>query len=98
MASSAPAIGQRPGSSSRNLRLTDLGGIHTSIQAFRGKLPVFNVRATWCPPCRREMPGLERLSKNVDGRRIVAVSIAIGKDANAVREFLTQNGITYLTS
>jgi hypothetical protein len=43
------------------------------------------------------MPGLEWLSKSVDGRRIVAESISIDKDANAVREFLTQNGITYLT-
>lgn len=77
------------------LTLTGLDGTRTSLRAFRGKLLVLNVWATWCPPCRREMPSLERLSKNVDGSRIVVAGISVDSDANAVLEFLRQNGVTF---
>lgn len=66
-----------------------------STQIFRGKLLVLNVWATWCPPCRREMPSLERLSKNVDGRHIVVAGMSVDTDTNLAREFLDQNGITF---
>lgn len=77
------------------LALTGLDGTQTSIEAFRGKLLVLNVWATWCPPCRREMPSLEQLSKTVDGSRIVVAGISVDSDANAVQEFLSQSGVTF---
>lgn len=77
------------------LTLTGLDGAQTSIHAFRGKLLVLNVWATWCPPCRREMPSLERLSKSADSKRIVVAGIATDQSVNAVREFIAQHGITF---
>ena len=75
--------------------LTGLDGTQTSIHAFRGKLLVLNVWATWCPPCRREMPSLERLSKSADSQRIAVAGIATDQSMNAVREFMAQHGITF---
>ncbi|TAN81078.1 MAG: TlpA family protein disulfide reductase [Gallionella sp.] len=75
--------------------LTGLDGAQVPTRAFRGKLLVLNVWATWCPPCRREMPSLERLSKSVDGRRIVVAGVSVDTDANLALEFLGQNGITF---
>lgn len=77
------------------LVLTDLDGAQVSTQTFRGKLLVLNVWASWCPPCRKEMPSLERLGKSVDGGRIAVAGLSIDADAKAVREFLTQNDITF---
>ena len=77
------------------LALTSVDGTQTSIEAFRGKLLVLNVWATWCPPCRREMPSLERLSKTVDRNRIVVAGLSVDNDANAVLEFLVQTGVTF---
>jgi len=77
------------------LGLTGLDGTQASIQAFRGKLLVLNVWASWCPPCRKEMPSLERLSKSVDGRRIAVVGVSVDGDAKVAREFLTNSGITF---
>lgn len=77
------------------LVLTDLDGAQVSTQTFRGKLLVLNVWATWCPPCRKEMPSLERLGKSVDSGRIVVAGMSIDEDAKLAREFLTQNGITF---
>lgn len=77
------------------LILTGLDGTQSSTRSFRGKLLVLNVWATWCPPCRREMPSLERLSKTVDGSRIVVAGVSVDTDANLALEFLGQNGITF---
>lgn len=77
------------------LVLTDLKGTQVSTQAFRGKLLVLNVWASWCPPCRKEMPSLERLSKAVDDGHIVVVGMSIDGDAKVARDFLSQNGITF---
>lgn len=77
------------------LALTGLDGARTSLQSFRGKLLVLNVWATWCPPCRKEMPSLERLSKSVDSERIVVAGLSADSDTNAVLEFLGQSGITF---
>lgn len=87
----APAIEK----SIPELALTGLDGTRTSLQAFRGKLLVLNVWATWCPPCRKEMPSLERLSKSVDSERIVVAGLSADSDTNAVLEFLGQSGITF---
>ena len=75
--------------------LTGLDGTQTPVRTFRGKLLVLNVWATWCPPCRREMPSLERLSHSVDGKRIAVAGIAADQSVNAVREFLTLYKITF---
>ena len=77
------------------ISLTGLDGAQTSIAAYRGKLLVLNVWATWCPPCRREMPSLERLSKIVDSKRIVVAGIATDQSMNAVKEFIALHKITF---
>lgn len=75
------------------LALVGLDGKQTSLQAFQGKLLVLNVWASWCGPCRREMPSLDRLSRTVDSKRIVVIALAADQDVNAVREFLFQQRI-----
>lgn len=74
--------------------------VNTSMNALedpslRGKMLILNVWATWCPPCRREMPGLERLSKTLDPARFVVLGLSTDQDERLAAEFLTQNGITF---
>ena len=75
--------------------LTGLNGTKTSIHAFRGKLLVLNVWASWCPPCRREMPSLERLSKSANREHIAVAGISTDESVNAVREFVAKHSITF---
>lgn len=63
--------------------------------SLRGKMLILNVWATWCPPCRREMPGLERLSKSLDPERFVVLGLSTDQDERLAAEFLMQNGITF---
>ena len=56
---------------------TRLDGAQVSLQSLRGKVVVLNVWATWCAPCRVEMPALERLHQRyqAEGLEVVAVSV-----------------------
>lgn len=63
--------------------------------AWQGKILVLNVWATWCPPCRREMPDLELLSKTLDPQRFAVIGLSVDADTLLAAEFLLQHGITF---
>lgn len=65
------------------------------LGAFRGRLVVLNVWATWCPPCRRELPSLERLQDRLDSSRFAVLGLSVDEDADFAREYLLERGITF---
>jgi thiol-disulfide isomerase/thioredoxin len=75
--------------------ITGLDQDDSNTQDFRGKVLVFHIWATWCPPCRRELPGLDRLSRSLDPEQFVVVGLTIDKDANLAREFLLKHDIRF---
>ena len=66
-----------------------------AASAWQGKMLVLNVWATWCPPCRREMPDLELLSKTLDPQRFAVIGLSVDGDTLLAAEFLVQHGITF---
>jgi thiol-disulfide isomerase/thioredoxin len=65
-----------------------------SLRSLRGHTVLLNVWATWCGPCRREMPALERLSVAQKGR-LTIVAVDQGEDAATVQRFARRFGITF---
>ncbi len=77
--------------------LPNLQGKPVRLSDFRGKKAVFiNFWATWCPPCRLEMPTMEKAYKQYRGRglEILAVSIDAGPES-VVRNFMQEFGLTF---
>ncbi len=72
----------------------DLDGRARSIGEFQGKVVVLNFWATWCAPCREEMPGFERLQSRWAGRGVQFVGVS-NEDAAKVTLFARSLGITY---
>jgi thiol-disulfide isomerase/thioredoxin len=77
------------------LTLDHASGNVLAGREYKGKMLVLNVWATWCPPCRREMPSLERLSRTLDAARFAVVGMSTDEDELLASEFLLQNGITF---
>lgn len=67
------------------LKLVDGGNLNLSN--LRGKVVVVNFWATWCPPCRREMPSLERLKELMKGEALEIVAINAGEGEDEISEF-----------
>lgn len=71
-------------------------GIGTgSLADYRGRPVLANLWATWCPPCRREMPALEQLWRTYRARGFVVVGIDEGEPRSAVAGWVRSIGITY---
>jgi thiol-disulfide isomerase/thioredoxin len=70
------------------LSLFDLGGELNSLASFRGKIVLVNLWATWCPPCRAEMPALNQFFLNHRSDGLVIVGINDGEPVELVRKFV----------
>ncbi len=84
-----------PGQPFPDLSLTSLDGAPMETAGLDGRVLVLNVWATWCPPCRREMPSLQRLAAAVDPRRVMIAGLTVDRDLNLAREFVLQNRIAF---
>lgn len=70
-----------------DFRLTDIDGRLHERAAYAGQPLVVNFWATWCPPCRAEMPDLELVRRRYAPRGLGVMGISIDEDPNPVREF-----------
>ena len=69
--------------------LTDMQGQQVSLSQFRGKVVIINFWATWCPPCREEMPSMERLYRDYQDKGLVMLAVNVDENGQqAVAKFL----------
>jgi len=74
--------------------LKDLSGRTWTFSGLRGKVVLVNFWATWCPPCRKEMPDLEALYEQFAGRGLVILGIS-DEDAAKVEPFIRERKVTF---
>jgi thiol-disulfide isomerase/thioredoxin len=72
------------------LQLQDLDGQLHDLAQLKGKVVLINFWATWCPPCRREMPSMERLSHALEGEAFAVLAVDVGEDADTIDAFTSQ--------
>ncbi|MGB9130229.1 MAG: TlpA disulfide reductase family protein [Thiobacillus sp.] len=72
------------------LKLKDLDGKTLDLAQLNGKVVLINFWATWCPPCRREMPSMERLSQAFKGQPLVVLAVDVGEDPDTIEAFNSQ--------
>lgn len=68
-----------------------------TLADYKGKVVLLNVWATWCPPCREEMPSIERVHRAFAGQGLAVVAVSIddpGKE-DEIREFVREYGLTF---
>src|SRR5262249_40852868 len=77
-----------------NFTLTDLHGKSWTLRDLRGKVTLVNFWATWCPPCRKEMPDMEELFQEFKDRGLVILAIS-DEEADKVNPFIADHKYSY---
>jgi peroxiredoxin len=86
----------RAGFPAPDFSLRDLDGRVHRLSDFRGKVVFLNLWATWCPPCRMEMPSMERLHQRLRGKDFVLLAVSEDDaEAAAVQAFVQEMGLTF---
>lgn len=75
--------------------VNDLEGKPMSLTEFKGKVIVLNFWATWCAPCRKEIPALEEGYRKYGPRGVEFIGAAMEDDPAQIKAFASANGITY---
>ncbi|HSE93011.1 MAG TPA: redoxin domain-containing protein [Methylomirabilota bacterium] len=73
-----------------DLGFKDLDGRDVRLEAFRGSVVLLNFWASWCVPCREEMPALERLQRAYSDRGLVVVTVNFKETATKARAFIQE--------
>lgn len=72
-----------------------LSNARTRLSDYRGKVVLLNIWATWCPPCKAELPSIQTLwDKNKD-RPFVVMAVSQGESRETVASFVSKNGYTF---
>jgi len=84
------------GSLAPDFTLENMQGKKVSLSQYRGKVVIVNFWATWCPPCRREMPSMEVLYQTFKDEGLVLLAINVEKEGRrAVAKFLQESPYTF---
>ena len=76
--------------------LQDMSGKSITLSDYKGKVVVLEFWATWCPPCRASVPGLEKLHTTFKDKGVAVLAVSVDQGGwDEVRSFIASNGITY---
>jgi thiol-disulfide isomerase/thioredoxin len=76
------------------LSRSDLDGKVVDLKAMQGRVLVVNFWATWCEPCRDEMPSLQRLRAKLAGKPFEVITVNFGESAEKIAQFLDKEKVT----
>ena len=80
----------------QDFSLPTLRGDYLKLSDYRGKVVFLNIWATWCPPCRDEMPSMESLYQKLKGRDFELLAVSIDREGEkVVRPFAAKYGLTF---
>ena len=72
------------------LKLPDLAGKIHGLADYKGKVVLVNFWATWCPPCRAEMPSMQRLKERMAGKPFAILAVDMAETKTEIRDFLKE--------
>jgi thiol-disulfide isomerase/thioredoxin len=79
----------------QDFRVSTMTGLTKARSSTKGKIVLLNFWATWCPPCRQEIPSIEKLGKEMKGTAFEIFAVSVGEDAATVKSFVAEQKITF---
>jgi thiol-disulfide isomerase/thioredoxin len=77
------------------LSLQDLKNKVVRLSDYRGKIVFLNFWASWCPPCRDEMPSMQKFYRTLYKKKYILLAINVGEDREVVKKFARTKGYTF---
>jgi peroxiredoxin len=90
-----PAPAPVVGAPAPDFSLTDLSGAKVSLSAYKGQVVLLNFWATWCGPCKLEMPTLQQHYLDYQAQGLVVVGVEAGEPAAEVRDYATEQKLSF---
>jgi peroxiredoxin len=75
--------------------LMDVDSQRHNLAMYRGKIIIINFWATWCPPCRFELPAMEKVWERLKDKGVVILGINVGEDADTIFTFTADYPVTF---
>lgn len=91
----AMGLAKVPVKAAPNFTLASVGGQQVSLHQYRGKVVFLNFWATWCIPCREEMPALEQLHQTYHSQDLAILSIDLKESADQVKAFFQKHRLSF---
>ncbi len=89
------AVPNLAGKAAADFKLSSMDGKEFSLSALRGKVVLIDFWASWCAPCRKDMPALEKIYADFRGSGLVMIGMDAGEDQDTVSKFLQQTKLSY---
>jgi len=78
-----------------DFKLKDLNGKEVSLSNYKGKKVFLNFWASWCPPCKAEMPDIDKLYQQTKDSDLVILAVNIGEDKTTAKSFMESNKYSF---
>ena len=78
-----------------DFELKDLDGNNIKLSSIKGKVVLLNFWATWCPPCRAEMPSMQKLYDKFKDKGLELLAVNLQEDLQVVKDFADNSGFTF---
>lgn len=91
-------FGIQKGKMAPDFDLATINGEPTKLSDYRGKIIILNFWASWCPPCKAEMPNIEKFYKENKGQNVIVLAVnltSVERNKNDVQQFIKDNGLTF---
>lgn len=89
------AVEKLAGQKAPDFTLKDVNGNSISFSSFKGKVVLLNFWATWCPPCKAELPSMNKLQQSLKNRGLVILAVSTDRSASDVKDFLSKYPLNY---
>lgn len=83
------------GKKAPDFTLKDINNRPFNLSSLRGKVVILNFWATWCPPCRAEMPSLNNLYREFRNRGLEVVAISTDRSSSVIEDYISKNPIDF---
>ena len=79
----------------QDFKVTNLAGEGKARASVKGKIVLLNFWATWCPPCKEEIPSIEALSQAMKGKNFEVFAVNLGDDFATVKSFVAEHKLSF---